>query len=265
LDYSIGWKILEFSLQRKLSNWKSSSFMKPSGYFRFTLGVFCFHSASASAATLVSNTFVISTTIGATTDTTAPTTQTVGSFGGTLDSTATAALVTSPGDPSNLLFDLVAPASVIVNRPPGGNGVNSVSAFVLYTFAFSLGASETKTANFNLNYALTEAGINGAVTWALTGPSGPISAISSTLLPVGDPSNSTQTIASTSIPTQTTTLSGAGTYTFTLRAQMPSQTVESNKAMSLIMNDANLSITTVPESSCLGVLSLALLAMIRRR
>jgi hypothetical protein len=239
--------------------------MKSSGYFRLTLGVLCFHSASASAATLVSNTFIISTTIGTTTITTNPTTQAVGDKGGTLNSTGTAAAVTSPGDPSNLLFKLAVAASVVLDRPPGGGPVNSVSAFVLYTFAFNLGVSETKTANFNLNYALTEAGINGAVTWALTGPSGPISAISSTLLSVGDPSNSTETIASTSIPTQTTTLSGAGTYTFTLRAQMPSQTVQAQKSMSLIMNDANLSITTVPESSCLGVLSLALLAMIRRR
>jgi hypothetical protein len=236
--------------------------MKLSTYLRFSLCFLSFHAASASAATLVSNTFVISTTIGATTDTTAPTTQAVGDRGGTLDSTATAALVTSPGDPSNLLFDLVAPASVIVNRPAGGSGVNSVSAFVLYTFAFSLGASETKTANFNLNYALTEAGINGAVTWALTGPSGPISVISGAL---GNSSTSTETIVSTSIPTQTTTLSGAGTYTFTLRALMPSQTVESQKSMSLIMNDANLSLTSIPESSCLGLFSLALLAMIRRR
>jgi hypothetical protein len=236
-------------------------------HFRLILGVLYLSVVSASAAISVSNTFVISTTIGATTDTTAPTTQTVGTFGGTIDSTATAALVTSPGDPSNLLFDLVAPASVALIRPPGGGGVNSVSAFLQYTFIFNLEVSETKTANFNLNYALNETGINGEVTWALAGPSGPISAISSTALPspIGNPSTSTETIASTSIPTQTTTLFGSGIYTFTLRAQMPSQTVVSQKSMNLIMNDANLSLTSIPEPSCLGLLSLTLLAMIRRR
>ncbi len=236
--------------------------MKFPTYFRGALNFLCFHAVSASAATLVSNNLIISTTVGTITDTTAPTSQSVGNNGGTLTSLGSAATVTTPGGAPNLLFDLAAAASVVLSRPPGGGRVDAVSAFVEYTFVFNLAALETRLATFNLSYSLSETGINGTVTWALVGPSGSVPAISGSL---GDSATSTETITSTAIPTQTTTLSTAGNYTLTLRAAMPIQGVESQKSMTVVLDDANLGLTAIPESSCLGFLSLALLALVRRR
>jgi hypothetical protein len=229
--------------------------------FSGALSFLCFHAVSASAATLVSNNFIISTTVGTTTDITAPTSQNVST--GTIASLGSAALVSTPGGVPNLRFDLAAAASVVLNRPPSGGPVDLVSAYVEYKFVFNLAALETRLATFNLNYSLSETGINGSVTWALVGPgSVAVPAISGTL---GSSSSSTEAIPSTALPTQTTTLSTAGSYTLTLRAEMLPQTVQSNKNLTITMNTASLGLTAIPESSYLGFLSLALLALVRRR
>jgi hypothetical protein len=229
--------------------------------FSGALGFLCFHAVSASAATLVSNNFIISTTVGTTTDITAPTSQAVSN--GTIASLGSAALVSTPGGVPNLRFDVTA-ASVAVSRPNGGGApVDLVSAYVEYKFVFNLAALETRLATFNLNYSLSETGIDGSVTWALVGPgSVAVPAISGTK---GNPASSTEAIPSTALPTQTATLSTAGSYTLTLRAEMLPQTVQANKNMTINMNTASLGLTAIPESSCLGFLSLALLALIRRR
>jgi hypothetical protein len=230
--------------------------------FSGALGFLCFHAVSASAATLVSNNFIISTTVGTTTDIIAPTSQAVSN--GTIASLGSAALVSTPGGVPNLRFDLAAAASVAVSRPSGGGvPVDLVSAYVEYKFVFNLAALETRLATFDLNYSLSENGINGSVTWALVGPgSVAVAAISGTK---GNPANSTEAIPSTALPTQTATLSTAGSYTLTLRAEMLPQTVQANKNMTINMNTASLGLTAIPESSCLGFLSLALLALVRRR
>ncbi|OYV06706.1 MAG: hypothetical protein CFE26_04815 [Verrucomicrobiales bacterium VVV1] len=236
-----------------------------------TAALLCF--GSAEAVTLSLNTATDITRVGASTNTSNPSSQVVAN--GTVTASASALVLSNPGGLGNFqLVDAASPAvfgSAVINRPNGGGGpVSGVSAETTYQVAFVLGLSEQADVSFDLNYDLIEnKSLNGLITWSLVGPGSTNIFTPGTIGVAG----TTDNLVAQSITQQTARITAAGTYTFTLKGianQGGTTTVGPNSGVTVNFNSINFTVTSVapvpePSTTLLGLAGLGLVLGRRRR
>jgi len=216
----------------------------------------------ATAATITVNSQMASTTVAGNVDNTPPTQQNLPNSG-SINATANPLTQTDLGGGS-WEFNGISFANISAVR--GGSGTNSdvvASAQVTYSIAFSLGVGESANVILDLGYSLSEAGLNGSLSWNFNGPGGSITGISGS---VGNAATN-QSLLNQNITQQQVAISAPGNYTFNLTANMPSQTTNKSQSVSVALNSVDFKINSVPEPRLpvLAIGSLGILLLCRRR
>ncbi|HEY1123583.1 MAG TPA: hypothetical protein VGE67_18340 [Haloferula sp.] len=205
------------------------------------------------AVTITSSTVSTSTTVSGNTVSTNPGSQTI-SGTSQISSQGTALTQTNLGAGS-WEFNGLTTASLSATR--GGNGANNAvaaSAVATYTIAFSLGVGESATVKFNTGYGIGETGVDGLISWSLTGAQ------------TGFSGSVTAPATGASITPQQVTLTTAGNYTFTLTGAINGP-ISRNQSATVTLSNTKFEILAVPEptAAVLGSLGVGLLMFRRRR
>jgi hypothetical protein len=205
-----------------------------------------------------------STTVAGNVDNTPPTQQPLPNSG-SINATANPLTQTDLGGGS-WEFNGISFANISAVRTSSGANSNVVaSAQVTYSIAFSLGIGESANVILDLGYSLSEAGLNGSLSWDFTGPGGSIAGMAGT---VGSAATN-QSLLNQNITQQQVTITVPGTYTFNLTGSMPSQTTIKGQSVSVALDsiDFKINATSVPEPRLpvLAIGSLGILLLCRRR
>lgn len=221
------------------------------------------------AATSISSTTVGSAP-GDTVESPTSSTQAFGSNGTAASSTG--ALSFTDNTPTGFSYTASAPgpiaATSVLRTNGGGTPVSGVTSYIEYSFIFEVSATEVVNIVFNFTHSLTEDGINGAIEWNVTGPSGLVGALSGS---VGNSGTTTESLSSVPIPQQSAQLNEAGSYTFTWTATAnpgaagsvgPGQSAEIELES---LSFSAVSVGTVPEAGITMLGALGALVLLRHR
>lgn len=151
--------------------------------------------------------------------------------------------------------------SALVERTVNAGRPVDASARLEWTISFELTAGESGNLELNFDYDVQDLGLPSSLSWSLTGPDSNSGVFAGNF---DTSSGSANFVGTTS---QSSLISTAGLYTFTITAEVPLQSVNNTSSGESSFSNFALDFTSVPvpEPSAGALLALSLAALCSRR